>query len=168
MKAFGLIAGSALLLAACAGQQETTTPPGTISTINVTTDLQSIGNAESVRYWQSLDQDLEAALATEFLGSIDPQGALLTVDVDEIALANAYSAGFGGEDSRLAGQVALADPVTERITQVYTVSATSREAASMLSGADGVVTVSPDSDAFYEALVQAFARGVAQAVRQGS
>ena len=145
-----------------------TTLPGTISTINVTTDLQSISNAESVRYWQSLDEDLEAALATEFLGSIDQQGALLTVDVDEIALADAHASQFGGEDSRLAGQAALADPVTEEIIQVYDVSATTREAASMLSGTDGVVTISPDSDEFYSALVQAFARGVAEAVRQGA
>lgn len=168
MKALGLIAGSALLLAACSGQDEVATTPTTVSAINVSTDLQSIGNAESVRYWQTLSEDLEAALATEFINSIDPNGAVVNVDVDEIALADAYSSRFQGEDSRLEGQVVLTNPFTGEATGTYDVTATTREAASLLSNGEGVVTISPDSGEFYSALVQAFARGVGQAVRQGS
>jgi hypothetical protein len=160
--------GSALLLAACAGQPEEAMAPTAVSAISVSTDLQSIGNAESVRYWQTLNSDLEAALVTQFVDRIDPSGAVISVDVDEIALANAYSSRFQDEDSRLAGRVVLSDPFTGEVTQTYDVTASTREAASLLSGTAGVVTISPDSDEFYAALVQAFARGVEQAVLQGS
>lgn len=167
MKILGLLAGSALLLAACAGD-EPAMAPTSVSAINVSTDLQAIGNAESVRYWQTLNQDLEAALATELIGDIDPAGAILNVDVDEIALANAYSSRFQGENNRLTGRVVMTDPVTGEAVRTYDVAVTASEAASILSSDSGVVTISPDSTEFYRALVQAFAEGVGDTVRQGS
>lgn len=166
MKSIALLAGPALILAACATTPETPTPPATISAIDVNTDLGSIGNAESVRYWQSLDEDLEAALAAAYLGRIDPAGAIISVDVDEISLANAFSTQFQGEDARLTGQVVVTDPVSGESSGVYNVAASASQAQSLLVGT-GVTTVSPTSDEFYAAVVEAFARGVVQAVSGG-
>lgn len=166
MKSIALLAGSALLLAACATTPEAPTPPSTVSAITVNTDLQSIGNAESVSYWQGLDDDLEAALASAYLGRIDPAGAVISVDVDELSLANAFSSQFQGENSRLSGQVVVTDPVSGESIGVYDVTATAREAETLLTGA-GVTTISPTSAEFYEAVVEAFARGVVQAVSGG-
>ncbi len=167
MKAAAVFAASALLLAACAGEPEAPTSPTTVSEITVNTDLQSIGNAGSVRYWQTLDEDLEAALVTEFLGRIDPAGAVIAVDVDEISLANAFTSRFQGEDSRLSGRVTVTDRVTGEPLGTYDVTATSREAQNLLAG-EGVTSISPDSGEFYAAVVQAFARGVVQSVLQGA
>ncbi len=167
MKVSGWIAATALLLAACSTTPEIPPPPTTISEISVSTDLQAIGNADSVSYWQTLERDLEAALATEFIDSLDAGGAIVSVDVDEISLANAYSSQFQGENSRLAGRVRVTDRLTGDSFGTYDVTATAREAATLISTGSGTTTISPDSDEFYRAVVQAFARGVAQTVRQG-
>lgn len=168
-KTFALLAGSAVLLAACAGGEEEVAGPPMISEITVSTDLQSIGNAEAVSYWQGLSSDLETALAAEFVNNISPTGAIMTVDVDEISLANSYTA-TTGDNARLTGTVVLTEPgAREEVISTYNVSATSNEAAALIVPAEGttVTTISPTSTEFYASVVAAFAQGVYRTVQQG-
>lgn len=167
MKTAALSLSASLLLAGCFwGTTAVQRTPTAVSAINVSADLQAVGDAASVRYWQTLEQDLEAALVTEFLGRVDPSGAIVDVDVDEIALADALRAGMTGADARLSGAVDVTDPRDGAALGAYTITATAREAASVLAEDTGAETLTPDSGEFYAALVEAFARGVAQAVLQ--
>lgn len=168
MKALSMLAGSALFLAACSGgDDEMDMTARTISDINVTSDVQSIGNADAVAYWQTLPSDLETALAAELVDSISAEGAVMTVDVDEISLADAFSSGFAGAGSQLRGRVVLTDPNNENLLGTYDVVATASQAASYLPASEGTVTISPTSTEFYAAVVRAFASGVATTVRAG-
>lgn len=165
MKAFSLLAASALALAACAGGGEVPTRQA-ISQITVETDVQSIGNPGAVTYWQRLSSDLETALAAEFVNDISPDGAVLTVDVDEISLANSYTANFAGESSTLSGVVTLVDGRGAPLG-TYNVTATSSQALASAPVPSGTTTVSPGSAEFYAGLVRAFARGVNTTVNSG-
>ena len=98
MRGLGLLAGAALL-AACAGQQA---QPLLISGVTAQTDLAAVGTREAVSQWQNLDEDLETAIAAQFVGRIDPLGKEIHVDVDEFSL-NSFT-GAAPETARLAGR----------------------------------------------------------------
>lgn len=160
MRPLALLAGAALLVGACAAQPP---DPLRIAEINVNADLSSIGNRDAVAYWQGLDADLETAIATEFVGMIDPAGSTINVDVDELALANALTAGLGAEDARLAGTVEVVNP-NGTVAGLYDVTASTRQAAVFLPPDTDITRVPPTSTEFYFAVLQAFARGTAEAV----
>ena len=130
-----------------------------ISQIAVEADASALGNADAVAFWQQLDGDLETALAAELVDHLGEGGQRLDVTVTEMALANAFTASLGVEDSRLAGTVLLVDAAGETLSE-YTVEARADQARPYLGDLD-VTTISPDSAAFYGALVQGFAAGVA-------
>lgn len=161
MKMFALLAASAIALAACSSQPPAPTRQA-ISEITVNTDLKAVGNAGAVTYWKGLSDDLQVALAAEFVNDISPDGALLNVDVDEISLANSYTSKFAGEMSRLSGLVTLTDKRGQELSR-YTVTATSSQAMAYVPTTTGKV-IAPGSAEFYAALVKAFARGVEQTV----
>ena len=160
MKAFALLTASALALAACASEPEAPTRQP-IAQIDVTTDLSAIGNRQAVNYWTNLSTDLKTALANEFVNDISPDGARIAVDVDELSLANSYTANFG-ENSTLSGVVTVTDQRGAALG-TYNVSATSSQAMANMDAQPGQ-RVSPNSTEFYQSLVKAFARGVDQAI----
>lgn len=156
MRLLGLLAGSALMLAACAGSQD---EPLMISDINVQTDLSAVGSREAVAYWQGLSGDLETALANQFVGRIDPTGNTLNVDIDEISLNSPFLGGATAETARLSGRVEMLNPAGTS-EGVYNVTATAQDVADFLP-VGNTVTIAPTSAEYYAAIVQAFARGVA-------
>ena len=82
MRTLGLLAGAALVLAACGGGNNN--EPLMISGVTVEADLPAVGSQQAVAYWKNLGSDLETAIAGEFVGSVDPTGKRIDVDVDEI------------------------------------------------------------------------------------
>jgi hypothetical protein len=159
MRTLGLLAGAALLLAACGGGQQQ--GPLTISGVNVTADLPAVGSPQAVAYWKNLSDDLETAIASQFVGRIDPTGKRIDVDVDEISLASPFAAGATAETARLAGTVTLVNP-DETNAAVYNVTATSADVVTYLPAGSDIVSVRPTSAEYYQAIVRAFARGTAE------
>jgi hypothetical protein len=157
MRSLGLLAGAALLVAACAGQQE---QPLMISDVSVETDLAAVGSREAVAYWQSLSGDLETAIANQFVGRIDPAGPEVRVDVDELSLSSPFMSGATAETARLSGRVELVSPA-ETVESAYDVTVSAQDVVDFLPVGSNVVTIAPTSAEYYQAVVQAFARGVA-------
>jgi hypothetical protein len=153
-------AAAVLALAACAGGDDGP-PPLVVSDVAVSTDLAAVTSRQSAQFFGNLDSDLESAIAAQFVGQTGADGVGIVVDVDELSLAQFLSA---GTDGQLTGDVAVIAPNGET-SAVYTVTATASQAATLISAQDGVVTVAPTSTEFYSALVDSFARGVANAVR---
>jgi hypothetical protein len=155
MRGLGLLAGAALL-AGCAGQQA---QPLLISGVNAQTDLAAVGTREAVGQWRNLDADLETAIAAQFVGRIDPLGKQINVDVDEFSL-NSFT-GAAPETARLAGRVELRSP-DGTLEAAYNVTASSQDVQDFLPAGSNVVTIEPTSAEYYQAIVQAFARGAAE------
>jgi len=158
MRTFGLIAGATLVLAACAGSPEDERL--LISEIRVGTDLAAVGSREAVAYWQSLSGDLETAMANQFVGQIDPSGNVITVDVDEISLNSPFMSGATVETAVLSGRVEMLNPAGT-IEAAYDVTASAQDVAAFLPAGTDIVSIRPTSAAYYQAVVQAFARGAA-------
>ncbi len=156
MRWLGLLAGSVLILAACGGRGD---DPFLISDISVQTDLSAVGSREAVAYWQGLGADLETAIANQFVGRIDPSGNTITVDVDEISLMSPFASGATAETARLTGRVDVLNPAGTS-EGAYDVTATATDVAEFLPVGTDLVSVPPTSAAYYQAIVQAFARGV--------
>lgn len=159
MRMLGLFAGAALVLAACSGGE--TPGPLTISEVTVQADLPAVGSRQAVTYWQNLSDDLETAIAAQFVGRIDPAGKRIDVDVDEISLGSGFAAGATAETARLSGRVTLINP-DGTDAAAYDVTATSQDLVSYLPPGTNLVSVPPTSAEYYNAIVQAFARGTAQ------
>src|SRR5690606_40338364 len=137
MRLHALVAGAAMFLGACAAQPP---DPVTVSRVNVTADMSSIGNRNAVRYWQNLGTALEAAMAAEFVGHVDPAGRIVNVDIDELSLSNIMTADRVSEDARLAGQLEV---VGADGTSTYNVSATTRDVATFLPTDVNITTIPP-------------------------
>lgn len=163
MRPLGMLAAAALVLGACAAQEE----PLTVAEVNVSTDLSAVNSREAVAFWTNLDADLETAIASEFVGRIGSPGLTINVDVDELTLTNAFASGLAADDARLSGRVEARNP-DGTMHSAYTVTATAQDAVTFLPAGTDVVTVPPSSAAFYSAVVQAFARGAAEVVTQGA
>jgi hypothetical protein len=154
----------AVVLAACAPQAE----PLLISSVSVTTDLSAVRSAEAVEYWQNLSDDLETAIATEFTSSIDPAGHPIIVDIDELSLSETFAPGASIDTAQLTGRVTLGDIAPDaRPDPAYTITATAQDATPYLQQGT-TVEINPTTPEYYDAIVRAFARGVAEALRSGS
>jgi hypothetical protein len=157
MKSLGMFAGAALVLAACAGGEP---EPLMISDVTVETDLAAVGSREAVGYWRGLSGDLETAIANQFVGRIDPNGPTIRVDVDELSLNSAFASGVTAETAVLTGRVDLISPAETTVSS-YNVTARAQDVQEFLPTGTNLVSVPPTSAAYYQAVVQAFARGVA-------
>jgi hypothetical protein len=164
MRTIALIAGAGLIVAGCAGGEP---EPMTISQVGVQTDLSAMQSREAVGYWQSLSDDLQTAIAAEFAGSFDPAGDIITVDIDELSMSETYLASGSIEDARLSGLVTVEQADGTDIG-AYNVTASSSDLVNYLPPGTDVATVRPTDRVYYDAIVQAFARGTADAIRTGS
>lgn len=165
MKRLAFTLPAVLLAAACAsGDPE----PLMISSVTVETDLSAVQGREAVAYWQNLSDDLETAIASEFAGRIDPNGHPVTVDIDELTLNETFSAGASFDTARLSGLVSLGDIEPDGMQDPsYTVTATAQDVTPFLQEGD-TVQINPTTPQYYQAVVQAFARGAADTLRSGS
>lgn len=158
MKVIGLFAGvAALALAACSSAPP---EPLRIAEVDVTANLPAVNSSEAVAYWQNLGTDLETAIAEQFVGSIDPTGKSIAVDVDELSLSTPFEAGATAESARLSGLVTLVNPDGSS-EAAYNVTASAQDV--LPEGSDDV---SPTSGSYYQAVVEAFARGAANTLRE--
>lgn len=161
MKFIGIAAGvAALALAACSSAPP---EPLRIADVTVSADLPAVGSSEAVAYWKNLDSDLETAIAGQFVGYLDPTGKHIQVDVDELSLASPFAAGATPETARLSGLVTLLNPDGTKAA-AYNVTASAQDVQNILP--EGSKSVPPTSGAYYQAVVEAFARGAANTLRQ--
>lgn len=158
-----MIAGAAaLVLAACSSAPP---PPLTIADVKVSADLPAVGSHEAVAYWKNLSTDLETAIAGQFVGNLAPNGKHIQVDVDELSLSSPFTPGATATTARLTGLVTLLNPDGTRAA-AYNVSASAQDVQNILP--EGSKSIPATSGAYYQAIVEAFARGVANTLRESN
>ena len=156
-----MVAGAAaLVLAACSSAPP---PPLTIADVKVSADLPAVGSHEAVAYWKNLNTDLETAIAGQFVGNLSPTGKHIQVDVDELSLNSPFTPGATATTARLTGLVTLLNPDGTRAA-AYNVSASAQDVENILP--EGSKSIRPTSGAYYQAINEAFARGVANTLRE--
>lgn len=130
-----------------------------VATIEVDADLSAIRNVEAAQVWSTLDTDLETEIAERLVGRIDDEGASITVDINEVELANSFTQALGVADSKLIGDVEIDAPgLFNKID--YTLTVTSEQAIAYYPDGTSVADLSMGSEIYYQAMLDAFADNI--------
>ncbi|MGY6547980.1 MAG: hypothetical protein ACXIU7_03105 [Roseinatronobacter sp.] len=134
------------------------------SEVDVTADLSVIEDAEAAAFWNTLEQDLEAALMTRLADQLtEEDGARLVVNIERFAIEEPL-APFAVENAALAGRIHVIDLNNNANFDSFELSVQ----------LDGLSIIAPDGtalasaefapDQVYLTLVNAFADNVAARV----
>ena len=145
----------ALALAASAAHADTP-----VKEIDVETDLSAIQNERAVAVLNSLDEDLEEAIASRLLNQLSDDGARVLIDIDEVSLANSFEQAIGAEDAAIMGDVSLRIPGIAN-NENYTLTVSAVQAQAYFPDGTVMADMSMGSDVYYAAMINAFADNVA-------
>lgn len=150
-------------LALTAGAQAAQTP---VEKIAVETDLSAIQNETAAGYFTNLSSDLETAIAAriepERLVSEETGGSKITVDIDELELANSWANLHDLSESKMTGIVKVSSDVDNSKYDTYTLSVAYPDVIAVLPAGTDVTTLTMDSAVYYQAMVDAFADHVVE------
>ncbi|MDK3074974.1 hypothetical protein QO034_17935 [Sedimentitalea sp. JM2-8] len=134
-----------------------------VSKIDVEADLSAIETYEAAGAWKSLEVDLETAIAERLVTRIadeDADAAEIEVDIDEVALANNFEAALGIGSWSIVGDVDIDMPDPSK-DENYTLTVTTDQLDAYYPEGTNTSTLTVESDAFYTAVISAFADNVA-------
>ncbi len=131
-----------------------------IKEIDVTADITAIENVEAAAYWTNLADDLEEAITARLVDQIGEEGSKISVDINELSLANSFQEKLGIEDAILNGQVNVSSDVDNAKFDAYELTVSAKTALAFAADGSVLPTEFVGSPEYYKALVTAFADGV--------
>ena len=149
-----------LLLATTAGAEQSEK----IKTITVEMDLAAIVNPEAAKRYGTLATDLQGAIAARLVDRIADEGRVLSVDISEAELSNAFTEAMGLADTKLVGEVHIDDENDKGNFNTYTLTVTVDNARAFFPAGIDEATLTVSSDDFYSSLISAFADEVAKRI----
>ncbi|MFN3722154.1 MAG: hypothetical protein ACK4VZ_03845 [Paracoccaceae bacterium] len=150
-----LMTTTALFLANAAFAQDTM-----VKEISVSADITAIANAEAATYWTNAADDLENAIVARLVDRTAETGSKISIDIDELSLANSFQNKLGLEDAVMVGMVNVSNDEDNAKFDNYELTVTAQTAQAF--AADGTVLEGAfdDTPEYYAALIAAFADGV--------
>lgn len=143
------------LLASSAAFAETT-----VRNVEVDVDLTAIKNANAAAYWTSVADDLEIAIIARLTDQLADDGASVTVDIDELSLANSFQSVLGIEKSELSGSVAVNNLQDASQHQAYELTVSYEPAPMVISPDANLVFITRSTSSYYAEMVATFAQHV--------
>lgn len=131
-----------------------------IKEIDARVDLAAIENQGAAERFANIEGDLESALAVRLVERIAEAGVRVIIDVSEVELSNAFLESVALADTRLVGDVRILDGDDE--VDAYKVTVNIDQARVFFPADLDVVTLTPSSDTYYDAMIAAFATTVAE------
>ncbi|MCB5409930.1 hypothetical protein [Pseudogemmobacter faecipullorum] len=128
-----------------------------VQSIDVTVDMTGVQNAAAAAYWGTLEKDLEAAVLSRVADRMAEEGAMITVDIDEVSLASGFAEAVGLGESRLSGLVKVSDPPQPGRGASYELSVDMNATLPALGEGFDLNTESLDTARVYHAMVDTFA-----------
>jgi hypothetical protein len=138
-----------------------------VSNIDVHADLSAIQTYEAAGNWKTLETDLETAIAERLVTNIAEEGAdgaEIEVDIDEVALANNFEAALGIGAWSIVGDVDIDMPDPSK-NENYTLTVTTDQLGAYYPEGTDAATLTVESEAFYNAVISAFADNVASKLK---
>jgi hypothetical protein len=154
----------AALIAACAAAAPAFAAD-TVSEIDVVVDIDAVQNPQAARYWGQLETDLEGAILSRLTDQIAEDGAKITVDVDELELANAFEEARDIADTRLLATVKQSSETDNSRIMAYDLAVDVNSAMVFLPAGSTLTALTFDTPELYTALVDAFAEEVVKRIR---
>lgn len=128
-----------------------------ISKVEVVVDSSAIDNAAAGDYLNQLSSDLNASILTRLGDRMAEGGAVITVDVAQVELANSFQEKVGIADSRLVGAVAVRAADNDVEMKNYQLTVSFADAGAFFPEGTDLAAITWDSPLYYSAMVDAFA-----------
>lgn len=152
-----------LSLALTLGSPAMTQVKNDVGSLDVDVDTGAAQGLAAANRVAIVDADIEAAIARRIEERLSGAGIIVSVDLDRIEVGTGFDALQGRDSSIISGQVQLMDVSSIPVDKSFQVTATAAQINAPSFDPD--VTVLPaGSDAFYDAMVEAFALGVSQTI----
>ncbi len=130
--------------------------------IVVEIDLDEVTNPAAAARYATITADLQSALATRLEGRMAPEGMRMTIDISELELSNSFQETLGLADTKLVADVHLTDVAGTTSLTSYQLTVNIEQAKTFFPPEVDLATMTASSDAYYIAMVEAFATAVVE------
>ncbi len=130
-----------------------------VGEIEGTMDLAAVTNQAAAKRFATTADDLKNALAVRLVDRLDEAGMKISVDLSEVELSNTYTDMVGAADTRLVGVITIASPDAALVDK-YELTVDVNQARVFFPETVDMTNLTASSDAFYTAMIAAFADGV--------
>lgn len=158
MKTLRILALSVALVAPLTPMAWAATPTP-VESVKVEADITAIKNERAAKYWGNVAQDLQAAILARVADRVADKGSRISVDVNEISLANSFETTVGASDSVLVGNVMVSSDDNSKY-DAYELSITMDMANKYLPAGAVAIASMTDAPEHYRAMIDAFAANV--------
>lgn len=135
-----------------------------VKEIDVQFELADIESEVAAEFWADLESDLEEAIAVRVVDQIGEEGSVVSIDIDEVDISNTFQ-GALGVDSSLTGAIEVKNEADPTKNSYYDLRVTVDESGKFETTDDGIMIVTHEREAVYDAVVNTFADGVVKRLR---
>lgn len=138
-----------------------------VKDVQVSADVGSIKNAQAAQYFANLKSDLHAAIAARLADhattSQSEKGVTVSVDINEVELANTFQDITNLANTKLEGNVNVFSEDNTALKS-FGLAVNVQQAAAFFPAGTDLHTLTLDTPVYYQAMVNAFADAVAKRV----
>lgn len=131
-----------------------------VKEVEVSIDLAAINNAEAASVWTNISADLQNAIVARIADRVADDGVKISVDINEVELANSLQSALGVADSKLAGRVNISSETDNSKFATYDLEV-GFDQAYLPVGTD-VTVLTIESPVYYETMINIFAERVVE------
>ncbi len=136
-----------------------------VKEVDVSVDLDSINNAKAAEHWTAISDDLENAIVGKLEGKIADDGVKISIDIDEVELANSFQSAMGIAESKLVGLVNITSATDNTAFDSYTLTVTYADATPFFAAGIDLATLTTNSKEYYDGMIATFADGVVKKLK---
>ncbi len=162
-RAFAIGGFAALTLTTAALAQTAATP--TVKSVEVTVELEAIGNPAAAAYWTTVADDLENSIVAMLTDQVADDGVNIIIDLEEVSLSGGLTEQLGLADTRLVGNVVMTHDTDNSRFGTYELTVDVNSSTPMFPPELDVTTIPADSRVYYDAMIATFANGVVERLK---
>ncbi len=131
-----------------------------VKEVEVSIDLDAINNPQAATVWSNIATDLQNAIVGRITDRIDEDGVKISVDINEVELANSFQSAMGIADSKLAGRINISSETDNSKFATYDLDV-SFDQAYLPVGTD-ITVLTIESPVYYATMIELFAERVVE------
>lgn len=139
-----------------------------VKDVDVSAKIGAIQNEQAARYFANLEPDLEAAIAARLADRAtqgqSEDGVTVSVNINEVELANSFQDLADLGDTKLEGNINVFNG-DKTALKSWTLAVNVTQAVAYLPEGTDIHALTLDTPVYYEAMVNAFADAVAERVK---
>lgn len=131
-----------------------------VKEVQVDVEMEAVQNAKAATQWTNIADDLENAIVARLVGRTAEDGAKISVDIDEVELANTLESAMGVADSKLTGHVNVTHENNNTVFDSYDLTVTFEQAGVLIVSGTDLAQLTTNSKEYYDAMIAAFAEHI--------